>query len=316
MIDTIIVTIRRPREIVARGMKSHVTKSYEGRKITFRKDQLKLIGGNITKINFSLSKFVNGNNYEDVPLDKIKLGVVAFVELLDIPYDELFLSRVDIAYSFKMEHSVHDYLSKFEMLDRFYKTIYPNGNIQYCNKNITLSFYDKHLEMRQRREAISTISDISKKEILRYELQVRGNIKKVINYDSPEQLNISAIQDDNFIELLVDAWFLNFQKVLQTRTIDSPFLPPTDFINRPTDFNKFLQYQGATTIGTKKIQSFLIKDVKNAVTRSRIRTDLKKAKTYVSTFEKSMTKTEMKRFALKGKSAYYKMLSNLKSICD
>ncbi|OGU82471.1 MAG: hypothetical protein A2499_10810 [Stygiobacter sp. RIFOXYC12_FULL_38_8] len=311
MIDTIIIKIYRSREEVTRRMKSQVTKSYEGKEITFRKEQLKLIGGNITKINFSLSKFVNGNNYENVPFDKIKLGVDAFVELLNIPYEELLLSRIDIACSFNMEHSVHNYLSKFEMLDRFDKTIYNNGTIKYCNKNITLSFYDKLLEMRQHRKTVPTISNITKKEILRYELQVRGNIKKVINYDSSEQLNICAIQDDNFLELLVDAWLFNFQKVMKTRTIDSPFLPPTNFIKSPKDFNIFLQHQGAKTIGAKKIKPFLKNEVKDAVTRSRIRTSLIKSKEYVSTFETSKTKNDMIRLEIKGKAAYYKMLGNI-----
>ncbi len=310
MIDTIIVRIHSSRESIERGMKKEVVKYYNGAKLIFRKSHLKLIGGNSTKINFSLSKFIQENNVEDVPREKLNIGVDAFIELLNIPCNQILLSRVDVAHSFTMKHSAHHYMSKFDMLDRFDKILSTNGNIKYVNKNVTLSFYDKLLEMRQHRAAIPVQYKNLSNEILRYELQIRNKIKDVIKYDSREPLTILALKDDRFLDLLVESWFGYFKKVLTARVIDLNFIPSVELL-QPKDFSKLLQYKGVQKYGAKNIEAFLKNDVRDAVVRSRIRKSIKNAKEFASTIESRKTKTDIRGFAIKVSSVYYKKLAHL-----
>ncbi|MHB8871860.1 MAG: phage/plasmid replication domain-containing protein [Candidatus Doudnabacteria bacterium] len=181
--DTIGIRILKPMNEVKANMKaSLIIKMKSGKMRTYSSENWCMWQrNNMTFIQFSLTKFVSGNNLKNVSYKKLINSLKYVIKIINLPPSQLFLYRVDLAYSFIMPYDTKYYLSELNELTRLSVSTYNNNNSRkYYSKFISVLLYDKLKEMFGNR--IPTELNHLANRVLRFEVQFTKGLKQLLNY--------------------------------------------------------------------------------------------------------------------------------------
>lgn len=143
--------------------------------------------GNYLSFSGSLTKFSCSNNIQRLKKHEIKDTFSQLSNFFKLSYKDIQLTRLDIGENFIMDNVPQNYLQYFIDAPYFKKDIYDSGNaILYYNKERSLSFYDKILEMTENKQTIPTHYKDS--NVLRYEARflkrLKNRFKRKITFDT------------------------------------------------------------------------------------------------------------------------------------
>lgn len=161
------------------------------------------------KISGSIPKYLHGTNIETLTLPDLKGAFDKLYNQTGVNFSRVKITRIDIAFSFAVERPVCEYLELFQHCPRYTKHLYPleavqDGlytGIQFCNKRITLSGYDKAEEQGE--------SYNGWPYVLRCEMQIKNDIRKTVG----QSLYVRDLFKPEVVERLLDLYIKRFLSI-------------------------------------------------------------------------------------------------------
>lgn len=224
--------------------------------------------------NGSLPKFHHGNNLAQLDWETIEKAINELSDNLGINLNEATLTRIDIAVNLILEKTVNNYIHNFYK-NRNSGTLIYNSSKTFLSETTDISFYDKLEEIKRKdKHTFKKISDLIKdKNILRYELRLKKNLKHYFNLN---ELLVKDLFKKNIQNKIIDLWAKHYSKVNKHKFINAPIL----LLARRNGLKEYLSYRGLKITGIEKtiqiIQSadFPVKDIYSK--RSKMKKSLNK----------------------------------------
>lgn len=164
--------------------------------------------GDWLNINGSLSKFINGNNLQNLKLGDIRRGFEELSDLLQIDLSGFMVRRFDVGLTFEMDFHPAIYLQMVRHYPRTKQHSFNRGeeSVQFCNDSITVQLYDKMAEMSNNGEEIP--AGFGKNQ-LRYEWQQKRYTERVLK----RPLTVTDFQDSNVWDQLLRIYKSRYTKI-------------------------------------------------------------------------------------------------------
>lgn len=224
--------------------------------------------------NGSLTKFYYGDNLAQLDWETIEKAINELSDNLGIILNEAILTRIDVAINLVLEKPVNQYIHNFYKNRNSGMLIYDTSKT-FLSKTTDISLYDKLKEMKRKdKDTFKTISNLIKdKNILRYELRLKKNLKHYFNLN---EFLVKDLFEKNIQNKIVDLWAKYYSKVNKHIFINAPIL----LLARRNGLKEYLSYIGLKITGIEKtiqiIQSadFSVKDIYSK--RSKMKKSLNK----------------------------------------
>ena len=191
----------------------------------------------------SLPKFLyDGSNIFPLDVKHTAEAIEKISDTFHIKIEQATITEIEFGANFMMSHKVSEYLCKLGELDRMQRVYFDADTLYYQGtgkkkKPKKLVFYDKIAEAKE--SGMQYPSDFEDKNILRYELRLKGRISRMIGvpiirgatlYDFPFYEKLTGIYQQHYyaikkqnqtnndmaeIKKPKDAWELLFARLMQ-----------------------------------------------------------------------------------------------------
>ncbi len=221
-----------------------------------------------TKLSFngSLPKFYQGNNIYHLDWNQTKDAIEMLSDNVGIDISKAILTRVDFGINIPVNHFVFEYTSCLLSFPRLGTMRFKDSVSFFTDVNSrSIIFYDKIKEVNKaRREIIYKLpDDIFKKNILRYEIQLKRNLKNKFRL---KQVKVKDLFRPTIQKKLIEYWYNSYLKV-EKISLDTD---PNHLLYNRNGVSKYLSYQGLVRVGYDRINSKISTlnfDVKNNRTK-------------------------------------------------
>lgn len=224
--------------------------------------------------NGSLSKFHHGNNLAQLDWETIEKVINELSDNLGINLNEAILTRIDVAVNLVLEKPINQYIHNF-YTNKSHGILTFKDSKTFLSNTKDLTFYDKIKEIKHKEKSLyKTIpSGFRDKNVLRYELRFKKNLKHYFN------LNVFVVKnlfEKDIQNKIVDLWRKHYLTINKHVIINTPIL----LLGKRNGLKEYLSYVGLKTTGIEKtiqiIQSadFSVKDIYSK--RSKVKKSLNK----------------------------------------
>lgn len=181
-----------------------------GKLVNFRvnitPDCLKIVG--------SLPKYCIGNNLATLTFREAIEGIQSLSNDLGLPIERGYFKSFDLARNIIVRRQVKEYLKCLEETSGYFRDTTTNRVLyKKVNSKYALSIYDKMKEIRRNdKELYEYVQNgyLKDKNILRYELQLKQQINKLLGY---KDVKVALIRSRAFVKKLNDIWFNRFKDI-------------------------------------------------------------------------------------------------------
>jgi len=163
-------------------------------------------------ISGSLTKFIKGDNLQNITTLETRFGIQELSDLLKVPVGKADLYQVDIAANIEVDLPIIAYISSMGETNHYKMLPYPRTGLMYKNNIRKLVFYDKLVEMRFKKQKIPV--EFNNKRLLRYELRL---VKKVKRDMKLNELYASHLYDEVISKAFYKRWRDDYMKIKKRR---------------------------------------------------------------------------------------------------
>lgn len=225
--------------------------------------------------NGSLPKFYFGNNLRHLDWNDFKNAIQMLSDNLGVDMNEAKLTRVDFGMNIEVNYPVNEYISCLLAFPRLKTMRYDESVTFYTVINSrSFIFYDKLKEMKKGLRYTSTVdlTYLRNKNILRYELQLKKNLKERFRL---RKFKVKHLLRNSIQHKLVEYWHNGYKKVIKVPLGSDP-----EFLfKHHNGIYKYLSYHGLERIGYErilnKISQLEFNQTNDKVKRSRMRKTVK-----------------------------------------
>ena len=226
--------------------------------------------------NGSLSKFYYGNNLAQLDWNTTKVAIKMLSDNLNVDISKAKLTRVDFGINMNVNNSVHEYISCLISFPRLDAWKFGNDTIKFLSKNgqKTLIFYDKIKEIKHSsKETFYSIPyKYRKTNILRYEIQLKKNLKKMFELDA---VYVNSLFDKVIQDIIANIWFDNYYKIIKL----SIGIDPKYLLYQYNGVYQYLSYHGISRLKIERVMNTISElnfNVKNPSSkRSKMKSQIK-----------------------------------------
>ncbi len=179
-------------------------------KIDTYKDRL-IIGG-------SLSKFINGNNYNLITCTDIRKAFAEIETALNLPVCNGQLKRVDVGGCFPVAGNVQEYCGVLDEMPRYRRGIIKNS-LYFEQSEKSMVFYDKHKESKAH-HTTPPVEWVQVANVMRYELRLLSHLPRYLNR---KRVTAQELCDPVVLCGLVDMWKQEYNKIKKLASME--FVP-------------------------------------------------------------------------------------------
>ena len=155
------------------------------------------IRGTTLIVEGSLTKWFLGNNYERfLLLWEIRSAIRSLGSALGVPIEKAKVSRIDIAFNFRVSYVPWLYLTKLLYFDSYHRSNIEKETLYFDKYDCQLVFYDKMNELKS-----CGAKETENLNLLRYEFR----FKKVTKLFG--EVRGSCLYDSDFCLLLLEKWY-------------------------------------------------------------------------------------------------------------
>lgn len=236
-----------------------------------------------TRLSFngSLPKFYQGNNILHLDWKQTKDAVQMLSDNLGVDISKAILTRVDFGINIPLTYSIYEYTSCLLSFPRLGTMRFRDSVTFFTSINSrSIIFYDKIKEVNKTRRGViyGLPIEIFKKNILRYEIQLKKNLKNKFRL---KQVKIKDLFRSSVQKKLIEYWFNSYLKVEKI----SLGTDPNHLLYNRNGLSRYLSYHGIERVGYDRIISKISElnfDIKNNRTklskmRKEVRNILKEA---------------------------------------
>lgn len=181
-----------------------------GLKVTASSWQLRVGGG-------SLCKWMLGDNFSDMTRGDIQRAVERLSDELHQPIARATVKRLDIASNIITRYPTDVYLNHLGVLQYANRLMQPHS-LYYTRPDITLCFYDKVREQRDKREPIPELyRDCN---VLRYEQRFTRRLGKTFKR---ERVTAADLYDEMFYIVLLNRWREGYRAIKKINDVTLNF---------------------------------------------------------------------------------------------
>lgn len=172
-------------------------KYYNNRVVGRIKNMQVDIRGTTLIVEGSLTKWFLGNNYERfLLLWEIRSAIRSLGSALGVPIEKAKVSRIDIAFNFRVSYVPWLYLTKLLYFDSYHRSNIEKETLYFDKYDCQLVFYDKMNELKS-----CGTKETENLNLLRYEFR----FKKVTKLFG--EVRGSCLYDSDFCLLLLEKWY-------------------------------------------------------------------------------------------------------------
>ena len=223
---------------------------------------------NNLSLNGSLTKFLLGNNVQNMSRGQITESFKKLESKLGFEIGNFRISRIDLAVTFEMKSIVPIYLESLIELPRYETRAYGDQTKSFTNKSKTITFYDKVEQFNKDKSGSKlTELDMNSDNLLRYELQIK-KANKLLG-----KVTVNELNNDKYLKKLVNMWKNDFHKIKKNRKLINIELIK---LTKPKDFFSYLVCDRIEEKGKGESFQLLTKLCKNGEIDRRRKSDLKK----------------------------------------
>lgn len=172
-------------------------------KVSLSENRVKIAEG-------SICKYYKGNNYSTLLREDTQRIIEKISDSLHLPFQKANVTRIDFGHNFLMDNEVSLYFHYLGSKSHF-KRLEQNNGIYYRSKKISLVFYDKNQELRNKGEAVP--DDFKNLNVLRYELRFTKRLREVFKR---QKITGRLLYDNDFFDELTKRWkdhYFDIQKI-------------------------------------------------------------------------------------------------------
>lgn len=181
-------------------------KYYNNRVVGRIKNMQVDIRGTTLIVEGSLTKWFLGNNYERfLLLWEIRSAIRSLGSALGVPIEKAKVSRIDIAFNFRVNNLPWLYLTKLLYSDGYHRSNIKKDTLYFDRYDCQLLFYDKIQELcsSKNQEEVATVREIFEGiNVLRYEFRFKKVTSIFNGVVRGEQL-----YNQSFCLLALDKWY-------------------------------------------------------------------------------------------------------------
>lgn len=172
-------------------------KYYNNRVVGRIKNMQVDIRGTTLIVEGSLTKWFLGNNYERfLLLWEIRSAIRCLGSALGVPIEKAKVSRMDIAFNFRVSYVPWLYLTKLLYFDSYHRSNIEKETLYFDRYDCQLVFYDKMNELKS-----CGVEELAHLNLLRYEFR----FKKVTKLFG--EVRGSCLYDSDFCLSLLEKWY-------------------------------------------------------------------------------------------------------------
>ena len=209
----------------------------------------------------SLPVYYYGNNLQTLTLFQTKEILYGISEILGFNLREAKVFRMDIGYNLMMNELVAKYLTCIGDLSYFKKSVFNDfQTVRLWTSLKSLLFYNKTLEMQNKKIPLPVEFENCNNKILRYELQFKRRLKNEFGFI--DSITCDHLFNRDFMNKALSKWKKNYFAI---RKINSP-LQNIDFSKGNKYLIKSLASVGLNVLGYDEIMG-MIQSEKNNLER-------------------------------------------------
>lgn len=175
-------------------------KYYNNKAVGRIKNMLVDIRGTTLIVEGSLTKWFLGNNYERfLLLWEIRSAIRSLGSALGVSIEKAKVSRIDIAFNFRVSYVPWLYLTKLLYFDSYHRSNIEKETLYFDRYDCQLVFYDKMSELKSC--GVEELEDLKDLNLLRYEFR----FKKVTKLFG--EVRGSCLYDSDFCLSLLEKWY-------------------------------------------------------------------------------------------------------------
>ena len=146
----------------------------ENRVVGHMKNMKVEVRGTILLVEGSLIKWFLGNNYaRTLALWEIRAAINSLSAALNVPLEKAKVTRIDIAFNFKVKNIPWLYMTKLLYHDYYFRSSIQKETLYFEKYDSILCFYDKVAELKKckDRDADEALEDLGELNVIRYEFR-------------------------------------------------------------------------------------------------------------------------------------------------
>lgn len=192
-------------------------KYYNNRVVGRIKNMQVDIRGTTLIVEGSLTKWFLGNNYERfLLLWEIRSAIRRLGSALGVPIEKAKVSRIDIAFNFRVNNLPWLYLTKLLYFDSYHRSNIEKETLYFTKYDCQLVFYDKMSELKSC--GVEELEELAHLNVLRYEFRFK-RVTKVLG-----EVRGSCLYDSDFCLLLLNKWYRCYMDIdKQVEEVDIKF---------------------------------------------------------------------------------------------
>lgn len=195
------------------------------------------VSENLLMIDFSVPKFWNGNNIYSLTRVQIENAFQSLQDSLSLDLSNAFVSRVDIAQTFRVKYPAKFYCEAILMQQgKKFQNYRPGTNVFDTRR--VWAFYDKGEECKKKQ--IELPFELKGQNILRYEHRIKKDVRRVTKFTD---LVFKDLTKPKVYNRLIEIWMKGYFDLQKEKVL----LPPE--IKLSSDLKNFLAYKGLESLG-------------------------------------------------------------------
>lgn len=165
----------------------------------------------------SLCKWYMGDNLQTMGRKDAEGAVKKLADLLHLPMDKAWITRIDVAQNFIMKHPPSVYLRHLGQLKGAARLEQPNS-LYYRKQDGGLCFYDKAKEQKSKKEVLPELYE--GRNVLRYEQRYTGRLARHLGVS---EVRASMLYDEAFYIDLLNRWRDDYRAIQKINDIQLNF---------------------------------------------------------------------------------------------
>ncbi len=179
------------------------------------------VGDSSLTVQGSLSKYLNGNNFERFTRKQTQRAIEKLSDCLSLPIQRAKVERIDIAANFILSRPVREYMIHLGMARYFKRFTYDYEGLRYKGGMRQLVFYNKVKECQDKKHSGRVPEVFQGRNVLRYELRFLKRPKRQFK----SEIRAVDLYNQNFYSDKIKRWKDAYFKIKKIGTFKDKGLP-------------------------------------------------------------------------------------------